>query len=69
MNRLTYLYPNGNYWSMSPNSFYSGSSSAYEFVQDAAGNATGGCVTLGSGLRPVINLQSDVTISGQVILV
>ena len=64
MNRLTYLYQNGYYWSMSPHGFDSGSSVANEFRQSAAGNAGGGNVTGGLGLRPVINLQSDVTISG-----
>ena len=64
MNRLTYLYQNVYYWSMSPGRFYSGASSARGFVQGAAGNANGsdGYVTLGNGLRPVINLQSDVAI-------
>ena len=66
MNRLTYLYQNGNYWSMSPFYFRSGSSSAYEFLQNATGNATHDWVPSGLGLRPVINLQSDVTISGGV---
>ena len=63
MNRLTYLYQNGNYWSMSPVIFNSGSSSASGFFQYAAGYADGySWVTLGHGLRPVINLQSDVAI-------
>ena len=69
MNRLTYLYQNGYYWSMSPNYFYSGTSAAYEFYQDAAGYATNRWVTYASGLRPVINLQSDVTISGKVYII
>ena len=64
MNRLTYLYQNGYYWSMSPNAFDSGTSSAYEFGQSATGYAGNSGVTYGYGLRPVINLQSDVTISG-----
>ena len=70
MNRLTYLYQNGSYWSMSPFHFFSGASSAHEFTQDATGDANGYYwVASGNGLRPVINLQSDVTISGQVILI
>ena len=60
MNRLTYLYQNGNYWSMSPSYFDSGNSSAREFSQGAAGVAIGYIyVTRGLGLRPVINLQFD----------
>ena len=66
MNRLTYLYQNGNYWSMSPSGFNSGTSAASEFILYAAGYAADGWVTDGFGLRPVINLQSDVTISGGV---
>ena len=70
MNRLTYLYQNGYYWSMSPSYFGVGASAADGFFQDASGIAYGGgIVTSGNGLRPVINLQSDVTISGQVILI
>ena len=64
MNRLTYLYQNGSYWSMSPSYFHVGASAAYGFRQGAAGYAGGlDWVHLGRGLRPVINLQSDVTIS------
>ena len=66
MNRLTYLYQNVYYWSMSPRSFYSGTSAASEFHQDTTGSASSGWVTYADGLRPVINLQSDVTISGGV---
>ena len=67
MNRLTYLYQNGYYWSMSPGRFDSGDSAAREFNQHADGYASGGnWVIHGLGLRPVINLQSDVTISGGV---
>ena len=67
MNRLTYLYQNGYYWSMSPSFFDVGASTAYGFIQRAAGYANGyDDVNIGYGLRPVINLQSDVTISGGV---
>ena len=59
MNRLTYIYQNGYYWSMSPSYFNGGASAAVEFNQDAAGYAIGSLVTIGYGLRPVINLQSD----------
>ena len=62
MNRLTYLYQNGYYWSMSPGRFDSGDSAAVEFGQNADGNAGGSWVANVLGLRPVINLQADVTI-------
>ena len=58
MNRLTYLYQNGNYWSMSPSYFDSGASSASEFFQNASGLAGGNWVSYGRGLRPVINLET-----------
>ena len=57
MNRLTYLYQNGLYWSMSPLDFGSGNSSAREFRQSASGTAGIDWVTNAGGLRPVINLQ------------
>ena len=71
MNRLTYLYQNGYYWSMSPSYFDVGASAAYGFNQHASGSAGGYAIVTdgGIGLRPVINLQSDVAISSQVILV
>ena len=59
MNRLTYLYQNGYYWSMSPFYFDTGTSSTREFIQDATGYAGNGRVTSDLGLRPVINLQFD----------
>ena len=63
MNRLTYLYQNGYYWSMSPYNFNFGASGAYEFIQYATGYSyTGNFVIDNYGLRPVINLQSDVAI-------
>ena len=63
MNRLTYLYQNGSYWSMSPSYFDVSASTARGFGQGVAGYAASIYVTDGIGLRPVINLQSDVTIS------
>ena len=63
MNRLTYLYQNGYYWSMSPSYFYVSASTAHEFFQYATGFASGHYdVSHGYGLRPVINLQSGVMI-------
>ena len=54
MNRFTYLYQNGNYWSMSPHSFNVGYTSAFEFGQLVAGYADGPLVTGSRDLRPVI---------------
>ena len=59
MNRLTYLYQNGYYWSMSPSYFHVGASAAIGFNQYATGDADGySNVTHGVGLRPVINLET-----------
>ena len=54
MNRLTYLYQNVYYWSMSPIYFNAGTAAAGEFRQNAAGFAVSNWVTDGNGLRPVI---------------
>ena len=52
---------------MSPSCFDVGASAAREFHQHAAGHAYGGYnVSSVLGLRPVINLKSDVEISGGV---
>ena len=67
MNRLTYLYQNGYYWSMSPYVWdFIWGQAANEFYQFASGFASNNGVTIGRGLRPVINLKSDVEISGGV---
>ena len=54
MNRLTYLYKNGSYWTMSPSRFNAGTSAAFEFGQLVAGSADGPLVTGSRDLRPVI---------------
>ena len=66
MNRLTYLYQNSNYWTMSPYLFYDLISTSNVFFVDSDGDVKASYVKLSIGLRPVINLQSDVTISGGV---
>ena len=52
---------------MSPRHFSAGNTAANEFYQDATGFASGyNNVSYVHGLRPVINLKSDVEISGGV---
>ena len=51
---------------MSPFYFLATNTAANEVNQDAVGNAGNLWVTDGPGLRPVINLKSDVEISGGV---
>ena len=60
MNRLTYLYQNGNYWSMSPSYFNGGTAVATGFNHSTSGYAVSVNGVNGIfGLRPVINLQFD----------
>ena len=56
-----WLYTGQYYWTMSP---YSGSSNAVVFYVGSYGNLRGGAVHDMAGVRPVINLKSDVSISG-----
>lgn len=63
-NNLSYVYQNVYYWTMSPSYFYATYLSGAEFSFYSTGNANDNWVTNRSGLRPVINLKSDVLISG-----
>ena len=54
MNRFTYLYQNGYYWSMSPGGF---ETSAYEYFHGAYGDAGAPNVSDGYGLRPVSKIK------------
>ena len=54
----TYLNTGQNYWTMSPNSFWSGS--ALDWVVGISGAMSGQTTYTNSGLRPVINLKSTV---------
>ena len=56
MNRLTYLYQNGYYWSMSPAAFNDSSTTTGVFLHGAI-EVAGGDASGSIGLRPVINLQ------------
>ena len=58
-----YLYNGQSYWTMSP-SDWSGSGYAGIFRVDYGGFLGGYYVNNTYGLRPVINLRSDVTFSG-----
>ena len=63
-NDIYYLYTGETFWSMSP-CFFSGSD-AYVFRanNDGSLDSDGGTVNSSYGVRPVINLSSDVQISG-----
>ena len=62
-NQNYYLYTDCMYWTMSP-SYFDTNGHAYVFSMDYNGNPGSGGVNGGvPGVRPVINLRSDVTIS------
>ena len=61
-NTSYYLYTNQYYWTMSPRDF--SGSHAYVFFVVSNGNFGNGDVTNALGVRPVINLSADVTLSG-----
>ena len=65
VNKLSYAYSTQYYWTMSPTYFYAANGSAFEWMQDSAGylNAWQWVINW-YGARPVINLKSNVKISG-----
>lgn len=60
-NRSYYLYTGQAYWTVSPYRFYSGN--AYVFLVDMSGYLSSK-LDYGSGIRPVINLKADITLTG-----
>ena len=53
MNRFTYLYQNGYYWSMSPFALDANNTAADGLYQHQSGNANGTWINSSHGLRPV----------------
>ena len=64
VNKLYYPFSGYTYWTMSPLNFSSNRTAAYEFGLGSGGVASSYWVTSTYGVRPVINLRSDVQISG-----
>ena len=64
LNTLSYVYTGTWYWTMSPYNFNPSGSASFVWGVGGAGYFGGNWVTSGSGVRPVINLKSDVEISG-----
>ena len=62
-NSSYYLYTGQNYWTMSPLSFSGNWSEARVFYVYLSGSLGNGRANYTIGVRPVINLRSDVTIS------
>ena len=63
-NRSYYLYTNQDYWSGSPNNFYSVSSFASEFRVCSSGRIDTDLVRSDLGARPVVSLSSKAKLSG-----
>ena len=61
-NTNNYLYTGQTYWTMSPYIF--NGSTAHVFDVDSNGNLDSFRVNLASGIRPVINLRADVSLTG-----
>ena len=64
MNKLAYTYSNEIYWTMSPLKFSNSSTDAHIFLGIEGFIYDWGKVNTGYALRPVINLKSDVEITG-----
>ena len=65
MNYKYYLYTGAYYWTMSPYTFYSYDASASVWYVSSAGNLyTTASSAAPAGVRPVVNLNSDVLYSG-----
>ena len=64
LNRLSYTYSSSSYWTMSPSYFNVTCAAADEFLANSVGYANNSWVTYSLGVRAVINLKSDVQISG-----
>ena len=62
-NTSYYLYTNQNYWTMSPY-FTNSSGYAYVFGVNSNGHPGSWIVDGTDGVRPVINLKADVSITG-----
>ena len=58
-NSSYYLYTNSTYWTMSPSYF----PYAYVFLVNSNGGLSWNSVDYANGVRPAINLRSDITIS------
>ena len=61
-NSNSYLYTGQNYWTISP--YWFNDESALVFVLYSNGSLDGGYVYIPTGIRPVINLKSDISLTG-----
>lgn len=59
-----YLYTGKTYWTMSPSSFGSSLADANAWYVGSSGNLGANWVTSSLGVRPVVNLSADISITG-----
>ena len=59
-----YLYTGNHYWTISPYNFYASNSNAYVFLVNSNGDLRINHVSSTYGVRPVINLSTNNTITG-----
>ena len=68
-NTSYYLHTGEYYWTMSPSYFDSAGPAGYAYVfrvySDGSLNLDGNYVSYTYGVRPVINLKADITITGE----
>ena len=65
INKLSWIYSTGNFWTMSPSLFSATVGYSGEWIESSDGYlGTWGWTTLDNGARPVINLKSDTLITG-----
>ena len=63
INKSSYVYSGGTYWTMTPSNFNANTDSAYSFcLRDNGVSGDGNNVSSNFGIRPVINLASNVEI-------
>ena len=63
VNKLAWVYSSQYYWTISPSHFDAANGYAFEWNHDNAGRLTYNWITGSFGVRPVINLKSDVKIT------
>ena len=62
INRLSYTYSSSHYWTMTPSAFLASQNAARAFIITPNGDSGNNLVSNLYGIRPVINLASDVEI-------
>ena len=64
LNKLTWTYSDNGYWTATPSHYNSSIGAGYEYQLTSLGYIEGPRLSSSGGVRPVINLKSDVKITG-----